>query len=99
MNFQSPEGHRITPKESIVYLGSAIAIDGRIDSELARRLGMAQGDFNALNQVWRHTSLSKYEKYDIFMTIVVNRLLYGLQVTWLGKVALRRVDAFHARCA
>ena len=45
---------------------------------------MAQGDFNALQKVWSLTFLSKNEKYKIYTTVVISRLLYGLQVAWLG---------------
>ena len=59
---------------------------------------MAQGEISALQKVWRHTSLSMAEKYNIYRAIVISRLLYGLQAAWLGKVALRKLDGFNARC-
>ena len=93
-----PDGKRLEPKISIVYLGSSVAMDGHIESELARRIGMAQAELVALQKVWRHTSLSKAEKYDIYRAVVISRLMYGLQVAWLGKASLRKLDGFNARC-
>ena len=86
------------PKASIVYLGSSVAVDGNVDAELARRLGMAQADFKTLDRVWSHSSLSAQEKHKMFNTCVVGRLLYGLQVVSLRKAARKKLDGFQARC-
>ena len=49
---QSPGGGEIPKKSSMVYLGGLISNDGKIDSELARRIGMAKSDFRSLQKVW-----------------------------------------------
>ena len=92
------DGQKLEPKTSVVYLGSSIAIDGNLDSELSRRLGMAQAEFKLLHQVWRHASLSKREKYEVYTTCIVSRLLYGLQAMWLRTGQRKQLDAFHAKC-
>ena len=97
-NVASPDGQNLAPKSSFIYLGTSIAANGNVDSELARRLGMARADFDKIHQVWSHTRLTKWKKYQIYTTCVVSRLLYGLQITWLGKAARQRLDGFHARC-
>ena len=51
---QSPGGGEIPTKSSMVYLGGLISNDGKIDSELARRIGMAKSDFRSLQKVWGH---------------------------------------------
>ena len=59
---------------------------------------MAAGEFWKLNQVWSHISLGKREQYRIYEAVVLSRLMYGLQVLWLGQAARRKLDGFHARC-
>ena len=34
----------------------------------------------------------------VFEACVLSRLLYGLQVLWLGQASRRKLDGFHARC-
>ena len=54
---KGPDGKHIGSRQAITYLGSVIAANGSINSELNRRLGMAKGDFDALNRVWKHANL------------------------------------------
>ena len=93
-----PGGRVLQPKDSFIYLGSSVAADGDVNSELSRRLGMARADFDKIRQVWSHTRLSNKEKLQISTSCVVSRLLYGLQVMWLGKAAQVKLDGFYARC-
>ena len=74
-----PDGAPVTVKEALVYLGPLLHRDGRVDSELCRRLGTATADFNQLQKVWRHTNLSKRERYSVYVSCVLSRLLHGLR--------------------
>ena len=94
-----PDGNAINRKMSLVYLGALVGADGGSESELARRIGLAQAEFNKLQHVWGHSSLTGAEKYEIYVTCVVSRLLYGLQTMVFGKAARQKLDGFHARCA
>ena len=82
----------------MVYLGSILASDGRLTKELSRRLGMAQRTFNGLARVWRHSSLGRKRKIEIFNSHVVSKLMYSLAACWLNKSERRRVDGFQNRC-
>ena len=93
-----PDGGAIAHKTSLTYLGSLVSADGGIKSELARRLGMAHSEFNKIQHVWRHTKVSKAEKYRVYVSCVVSRLLYGLQTAVLDSTAQRKLDGFHANC-
>ena len=73
-----PAGNDLHSTESIKYLGALFSNTGRIDSELSRRLGMAAADFKAVKQIWNHSSISRLDKLQIYMTCVVSKLLYGL---------------------
>jgi len=82
----------------MVYLGSLLAADGQIGTELARRLGMAMADFEALERVWKHASISKSRKIKIYNACVLQKLMYCMETTWLTASATRKLDGFHARC-
>ena len=97
-NIFKPDGQLVMSKESIIYLGALLHQDGRMEAELARRLGIASAEFRMLQRVWRHTRLTAEDKYRIYLSCVVSRLLYGLQAAWLIKVARARLDGFHAKC-
>ena len=91
-------GAFIVQKTSIQYLGALISADGSIQSELNRRIGMATADFKILNKVWTHTKVTNKEKYRIYITLIVSKLLYGLQTAWLTKRQRSKLDGFHAKC-
>ena len=48
ISLTSPDGVAISAHDSIIYLGALLTSDGKIDSELGRRIGMAHVDFKAL---------------------------------------------------
>ena len=50
------DGQRIEAKDSMTYLGITLWQDGKIGSELGRRIGMAWTDFSKLERLWEHTS-------------------------------------------
>ena len=89
---------KVKRKDNMVYLGATLAADGRVDSEVARRLGMAHADFKTLQRLWGHANLPVKDKVRIFDACVVSRLTYGLQTAWLPTAMKRRLDGFQARC-
>ena len=72
--------------------------DGLHDKELARRVGMAKADMKSLEKVWRHTSLPRQRKLEIYIAVVETRLLYGLASTWLNAAQRRSLSGFQNRC-
>ena len=93
-----PDGTHVECKQAMVYLGSQLSADGRITSELGRRIGMARCDFQTLQKVWGHTSIPTKRKVRIFDACVTSKLTYGLQTACLNKTERRRLDGFQARC-
>ena len=93
-----PDGEKVETKERMVYLGSFLAADGRISSELNRRLGLARHDFETLKTIWSHSALSTSRKIVIFDACVMSKLLYALYTACLNQAERRRIDGFHARC-
>ena len=45
-------------------------LDAQADHELNRRIGVARGDFNALEKVWKRSALLRARKLHIFATLV-----------------------------
>ena len=80
------------------YLGALISADGRSESEVSRRLGLAYSDFRALSKLWSHANVSQTAKIRFFDSLVISRLLYGLSTLWLVTAQRRRLDGFYARC-
>jgi hypothetical protein len=97
-HIQSPIGGHVKEKESMVYLGGLLAADGRMGSELARRLGAAAADFAQLRVLWQHANVSRTFKIQVYQACVVQKLLYCLHTGCFVKAELRKLDGFHARC-
>ena len=97
-SIMKPDGENVRTKDSMIYLGGLLSADGRITSEVARRIGQARCDFEGLRKVWSHSVLTVAQKLRIFDACVVSKLLYGLHTGTLNKAERSRVDGFHARC-
>ena len=93
-----PGGGTVVTKQNMIYLGSMIAADGRMASELGRRIGQAKADFDTLRKVWAHSTLLASQKLRIYDACVVSKLVYGLHTATLNKAERNRLDGFHARC-
>ena len=92
----SPDGTQSIPKEAIVYLGSTLHGNGKFVPEVARKIGAATADFNALTRVWRHAAISKSRKLQIFDAVIMSKLRYSVASACLLKRDLRRLDGFQA---
>ena len=74
------------------YVGSFE--DGKAVLEITRRIGACKGLFNKLTRFWTHAAISLKRKLQVFQSIIVSKLTYGLAGLWLGIAEQRRVDAF-----
>jgi len=95
---RDPQGNRVEDTGSMVYLGALLTADGRADSELSRRIGLAAGDFRSLRRFWGHANISRARKLELFHALVVSKLQYCLSSVWLVTSQRRRLDGFYARC-
>ena len=93
-----PGGERIQPGHQLTYLGTTLAANGSVESEVARRLGAAWASFVLLDRLWKHTYLPAKRKLQIFQAVVTPKLLYSFNAVWLSAALRRRVDGFQARC-
>ena len=77
------DGSPVKCKDNMIYLGSLLSSDGRIDTEISRRLGMAQEEFQLLSRVWNHANLSEHKKVEVFNACILSKLIYGIHTAWL----------------
>ena len=59
---------------------------------------MAAGEFRKLSRLWRHSRLGRARKIEIFGTVVVSILMYGLAAAWLNTSDQRKLNGFQNRC-
>ena len=97
-NLRNSQGDLVTDDGSLTYLGGLLTGDGRADSELSRRIGMATGDFRCLQKFWGHAGIGRKRKLELFHALVVSKLVYGLSTMCFVKAQRRRLDGFYARC-
>jgi hypothetical protein len=97
-DLRTPAGVEIETNNSICYLGTSLAADGKMQAEIAKKLGIAWADFSTLERLWKHTSISKDRKIEVFQATVTSRLLYGLSGAWINVAERRRIDGFQSRC-
>lgn len=98
MKLERADGKLVEEKEAMNYLGTSVAADGTVSKELGRRLGAAWSEYVKLEKLWKHTTLPKTRKVEVFQAAVISKLLYGLSAVWLNTSDLRRLDGFQARC-
>ena len=98
MTVSASNGKPIAAKTSMGYLGTTLSSDGRMDSELSRKIGMAWAEYRKLERLWKHTSLPVARKLQCFQAVVVPGLMYSLSTAWLTASQSRRLNGFQARC-
>ena len=97
-DIKTPNGESIEATKTLAYLGSTIREDGTIKQEICRRLGAAWADFSKLARLWKHASLTRSRKVQVFQSLVTSRILYGLSSAWINISETRRIDGFQVRC-
>ena len=80
-----PDGNPVKEKDSLKYLGAMLHKTGRMDSEIASKIGEAKQAFRTLMQIWKHANIAKVRKIQFYKALVLSKLLYGLQTIWLSK--------------
>ena len=81
-----PDGIVIKESGSMEYLGALLSADGRTDSEVSRRMGVATSDFRQLQKLWNHANVSLKDKMQYFDALIVSRLQYGLATIWMSRL-------------
>ena len=70
-NFQVQiNGQQLKQTENFVYLGGTISSNGGSENDVTRRIGLARGIFQNLNQIWTSKELSRPTKIQVYETLV-----------------------------
>ena len=93
-----PDGEHIPSRGEMEYLGSALSADGSSGKELSRRICMAKARFLEITAIWKHSSLGRRRKLQIYTSLVESKLLYSLATLCLNVSERRRLDGFQNRC-
>ena len=81
------------------YLGSLIAVSGRMDVEIEKRLASSSKAFGALWQaVFKDAHLSLNTKRQVYRACVLSVLLYGSECWVPLRKHLKKLNTFHHRC-
>ena len=81
------------------YLGSLVASNERVDSEIDKRIASASKAFGALRQaVFKDALLSIRTKRKVYQACVLSVLLYGGECWTPLKRNLKKLNSFHHRC-
>ena len=92
-NIHNPDGRVIPAQDSMLYLGATLHGNGKFGCEIGRKIGAATADFNALKAVWKHASITKARKIQLFDALIQSNLRYSIASVWLLKSDLRRLVA------
>ena len=85
--------------EEFSYLGTIVASNGRIDTEIDRRIANASKAFGALRRaVFKDRNLTINTKRLVYQACVLSVLLYGAGCWTPLRRHLKRLNAFHHRC-
>ena len=92
------DGTALNQVDDFTYLGSTISKDGRIDSELVKRMSKASSAFGRLRtRLWNNHHVSTRVKCKIYRAIVLSTLLYGAESWTLYKSQVKKLHAFMMR--
>jgi sorting nexin-29 len=92
-------GAQLENVNNFVYLGSSIAADSSIDTELTSRIGKASAAYNNLRQnLWAQDRISLHTKGRVFVACVRSVLTYGCESWYLTQQQERRIQAFEHQC-
>ena len=77
--------------ENFVYLGGTISSNGGSENDVTRRIGLARGIFQNLNQIWTSREISRPTKIQVYETLVLSALLYNAETWTLKEVQKNRL--------
>ena len=93
---KAPNGDEIAAKDSMIYLGASIHADGKLGSEINRKIGTARADFKALMPIWKSRRIASNRKVEVFKSLIQSKLMCALASAWLAQGHFRKMDGFQA---
>ena len=92
-----PDGIPVRVVDKAVYLGAVLCASSR-SNNVARQVGEARSTFGKLEVIWKHANLSRQRKINVFNSVVVPKVIYGLEPFLLIEADRKRLDAFQNFC-
>ena len=90
------DGKDIENVKNFVYLGSSVASNASLDTEINCRIGKASGTFARLTaRVWDNPKLSIRTKSNVYCACVCSTLLYGSETWTLSSLQGKKINTFH----
>ena len=86
-------GGNIRQVENFVYWGSALTAEGRKDTEIKKRIGIAKKAFKDLAQVLKNKKIGLRTKKIILKCYVWSTLMYGCESWTISKAMQERLEA------
>ena len=93
------QGTRLKVVDTFVYLGSSIARDGSLDSEVHLRIAKACKAFGALEKrVWSDRGITLKTKLSVYESCVLTALLYSSETWTTYRRHIQVLERFHQKC-
>ena len=83
--------------EKFTYLG---CLNTYLDSKkkTMERIAKATAALNAMDKIWKSTTIPKKLKLEVLKTCVFSGMLYGCEVWTITKLAEAKILAFERKC-
>ena len=87
-------GEAVPIKEEAVYLGGIINKQADTHKEVRRRIGIAMATSQKLEQFWKSMNCTGKWKAQVFISVIITQLTYGLETVPTTVGDERKLDAF-----
>ena len=87
------EGKHITQVEKYKYLGVMVTKDGKCETEVLKRIGMAKSSFNNMRTILTNMKISMKLRIRLVKCFVWSVLMYGCEAWTLDKRMKKRIEA------
>ncbi|KAG1683509.1 Serine/threonine-protein kinase MRCK alpha [Nymphon striatum] len=88
------ETEAIKQTSSMVYLGHMVTEDGKNETEIKRRIGIAKDAFNNMENILTSRNLKIGTKKRLVKCYIWSTLLYGAETWTLIKIMMTKIEAF-----
>ena len=78
---------------TLKYLGSVLSEDGRCESEIRVRIGMAKANFGNIRRLLSNPSLNEQLRLRILRCYICSELLYGCESWTLNAGMKKKLEA------
>lgn len=92
-------GNNLEVVDSFTYLGSNVATDCSLDTEITSRIAKATQAFGALHsKLWNKRGIRCQTKLQVYQSVVLSTLLYASETWTYYRRHIRMLDRFHQSC-